>query len=159
MPPKKQQLRPTAANVSSSLDLESEDVSLETTVPTTEDVSSSDEQRDGSHKVTRQLIERKELLHNVQLLKIELSQKTLIIDNMKADNMSKVGGRGGGEVGAAICKIGLCCNSGLVVVSMNASGRGAGGDAQRCSASETSPGPETGQPAETHSRGDQVSEF
>nr|XP_040034397.1 LOW QUALITY PROTEIN: progesterone-induced-blocking factor 1 [Gasterosteus aculeatus aculeatus] len=90
MPPKKQQLRPTAANVSSSLDLESEDVSLETTVPTTEDVSSSDEQRDGSHKVTRQLIERKELLHNVQLLKIELSQKTLIIDNMKADNMSKV---------------------------------------------------------------------
>ncbi|KAM8858855.1 progesterone-induced-blocking factor 1 isoform 2-T2 [Spinachia spinachia] len=90
MPPKKQQLRPTAANVSSSLDLESEDISLETTVPTTEDVSSSDEQRDGSHKVTRQLIERKELLHNVQLLKIELSQKTLIIDNMKADNMSKI---------------------------------------------------------------------
>uniref|UniRef100_A0A8D0AN16 Progesterone immunomodulatory binding factor 1 n=1 Tax=Sander lucioperca TaxID=283035 RepID=A0A8D0AN16_SANLU len=89
MPPKKQQLRPTAANVSSSLDLESEDISLETTVPTTEDISSSDEQRDGSQKVTRQLIERKELLHNVQLLKIELSQKNLIIDNMKADHMSK----------------------------------------------------------------------
>uniref|UniRef100_A0A8D0AMB0 Progesterone immunomodulatory binding factor 1 n=1 Tax=Sander lucioperca TaxID=283035 RepID=A0A8D0AMB0_SANLU len=82
-------LRPTAANVSSSLDLESEDISLETTVPTTEDISSSDEQRDGSQKVTRQLIERKELLHNVQLLKIELSQKNLIIDNMKADHMSK----------------------------------------------------------------------
>uniref|UniRef100_A0A8C4E6F8 Progesterone immunomodulatory binding factor 1 n=1 Tax=Dicentrarchus labrax TaxID=13489 RepID=A0A8C4E6F8_DICLA len=73
-----------------SLDLESEDISLETTVPTTEDVSSSDEQRDGSQKVTRQLIERKELLHNVQLLKIELSQKNLIIDNMKADHMSKI---------------------------------------------------------------------
>uniref|UniRef100_A0A7N9AVK6 Progesterone immunomodulatory binding factor 1 n=1 Tax=Mastacembelus armatus TaxID=205130 RepID=A0A7N9AVK6_9TELE len=66
-----------------SLDLESEDISLETTVPTTEDVSSSDEQRDGSQRVTRQLIERKELLHNLQLLKIELSQKNLIIDNMK----------------------------------------------------------------------------
>ncbi|MEQ2312007.1 hypothetical protein AMECASPLE_026463, partial [Ameca splendens] len=90
MPPKKQQLKPTAANVSSSLDLESEDISLETTVPTTEDVSSSDEQRNGSQKVTRQLIERKELLHTVQLLKIELSQKNLIIDNMKADHMSKV---------------------------------------------------------------------
>ncbi|TNN70616.1 Progesterone-induced-blocking factor 1 [Liparis tanakae] len=90
MPPKKQQLRSTAANVSSSLDLESEDISLETTVPTTEEISSSDEQRDGSQKVTRQLIERKELLHNVQLLKIELSQKNLIIDNMKADSMSKV---------------------------------------------------------------------
>uniref|UniRef100_A0A3Q2Q1E8 Progesterone immunomodulatory binding factor 1 n=1 Tax=Fundulus heteroclitus TaxID=8078 RepID=A0A3Q2Q1E8_FUNHE len=77
-------------NVSSSLDLESEDISLETTVPTTEDVSSSDEQRNGSQKVTRQLIERKELLHTVQLLKIELSQKTLTIDNMKADHMSKV---------------------------------------------------------------------
>ncbi|XP_031598051.1 progesterone-induced-blocking factor 1 [Oreochromis aureus] len=90
MPPKKQHLKPTAANVSSSLDLESEDISLETTVPTTEDVSSSDEQRNGSQKVTRQLIERKELLHNVQLLKIELSQKNLIIDNMKADHMSKI---------------------------------------------------------------------
>ncbi|MEQ2219131.1 hypothetical protein XENOCAPTIV_013041, partial [Xenoophorus captivus] len=82
-------LKPTAANVSSSLDLESEDISLETTVPTTEDVSSSDEQRNGSQKVTRQLIERKELLHTVQLLKIELSQKNLIIDNMKADHMKQ----------------------------------------------------------------------
>uniref|UniRef100_A0A7N6AA95 Progesterone immunomodulatory binding factor 1 n=1 Tax=Anabas testudineus TaxID=64144 RepID=A0A7N6AA95_ANATE len=90
MPPKKHQPKPTTANVSSSLDLESEDISLETTVPTTEDVSSSDEQRDGSQKVTRQLIERKELLHSVQLLKIELSQKNLIIDNMKADHMSKI---------------------------------------------------------------------
>uniref|UniRef100_A0A8C7ZE74 Progesterone immunomodulatory binding factor 1 n=1 Tax=Oryzias sinensis TaxID=183150 RepID=A0A8C7ZE74_9TELE len=86
MPPKKKQV----ANISSSLDLESEDVSLETTMPTTEDVSSSDEQRHGSQKVTRQLIERKELLHTVQLLKIELSQKNLIIDNMKADHMTKV---------------------------------------------------------------------
>ncbi|KAM4729540.1 progesterone-induced-blocking factor 1 [Anableps anableps] len=89
MPPKKQQLKPTAPNISSSLDLESEDISLDTTVPTTEDVSSSDDQRNGSQKVTRQLIERKELLHTVQLLKIELSQKNLIIDNMKADHMSK----------------------------------------------------------------------
>uniref|UniRef100_A0A673CYZ2 Progesterone immunomodulatory binding factor 1 n=1 Tax=Sphaeramia orbicularis TaxID=375764 RepID=A0A673CYZ2_9TELE len=90
MPPKKSQLKVKAANVSSSLDLESEDISLETTVPTTEDVSSSDELRNGSQKMTRQLIEKKELLHNIQLLKIELSQKNLIIDNMKADHMSKI---------------------------------------------------------------------
>lgn len=88
MPLKKQ--KSSAVNISSSLDMESEDISLETTVPTTEDVSSSDEQRPGNQKVTRQLIERKELLHHLQLLKIELSQKNLIIDNMKADHMSKI---------------------------------------------------------------------
>uniref|UniRef100_A0A8C5N6N2 Progesterone immunomodulatory binding factor 1 n=1 Tax=Gouania willdenowi TaxID=441366 RepID=A0A8C5N6N2_GOUWI len=89
MAPKKQQSRRTAANASSSLDL-SEDISLETTVPTTEDVSSSDEQKRGPQKVTLQLIEKHELMHNVQLLKIDLSQKNLIIDNMKAEHMSKV---------------------------------------------------------------------
>lgn len=87
---KKHQAKPRAANASSSLDLESEDVSLETTVPTTEDVSSSDEQRNGGQKVTQQLIQRKELLQTLQLLKIELSQKSLIIDNMKADHLSRV---------------------------------------------------------------------
>ncbi|KAM6956355.1 progesterone-induced-blocking factor 1 [Aplochiton taeniatus] len=90
MPPKKQQRTPSV-NISSSLDMESEDISLETTVPT-EDISSSDEQRErnGSQKVTRQLIERKELIHNLQLAKIELSQKTLVIDNMKVDHLTKV---------------------------------------------------------------------
>ncbi|XP_055018519.1 progesterone-induced-blocking factor 1 isoform X2 [Boleophthalmus pectinirostris] len=90
MPPKKHHLKPKGANVSSSLDLESEDISLETTVPTAEEVSSSDELRDGSQRVTRQLLERKELLHSLQLLKIELSQKNLLLDNMKADHMTKV---------------------------------------------------------------------
>ncbi|XP_068597550.1 progesterone-induced-blocking factor 1 [Brachionichthys hirsutus] len=88
MPPKKQQQKSRVVNVSSSM--ESEDISLETTVPTTEDISSSDEQRDASQKVTRQQIERKELLQNIELLKIELSQKNLNIDNMKADHMSKI---------------------------------------------------------------------
>uniref|UniRef100_A0A8C9WNK4 Progesterone immunomodulatory binding factor 1 n=1 Tax=Scleropages formosus TaxID=113540 RepID=A0A8C9WNK4_SCLFO len=84
MPPKRH--KDTKVNVSSSL--ESEDFSLETTVPT-EEVSSSEE-RDGSQKVTRQLIERKELLHSLQLLKIELSQKNLIIDNLKVDHLTKI---------------------------------------------------------------------
>lgn len=73
-------------NVSSSL--ESEDISLETTVPT-DDVSSSEE-REGAVKITKQLIERKELLHNLQLLKIELSQKNLMIDNLKVEYLTKV---------------------------------------------------------------------
>nr|XP_060625396.1 progesterone-induced-blocking factor 1 isoform X1 [Anolis sagrei ordinatus]XP_060625397.1 progesterone-induced-blocking factor 1 isoform X1 [Anolis sagrei ordinatus] len=73
-------------NVSSSL--ESEDISLETTVPT-DDISSS-EDREGSVKITRQLIERKELLHNLQLLKIELSQKNLMLDNLKVEYLTKI---------------------------------------------------------------------
>ncbi|XP_075055923.1 progesterone-induced-blocking factor 1 [Mixophyes fleayi] len=73
-------------NISSSL--ESEDISLETTVPT-DDISSSEE-RNGSNKITRQLIERKELLHNLQLLKIELSQKNLMIDNLKGEYLTKI---------------------------------------------------------------------
>uniref|UniRef100_A0A8C6XYF4 Progesterone immunomodulatory binding factor 1 n=1 Tax=Naja naja TaxID=35670 RepID=A0A8C6XYF4_NAJNA len=77
---------PKKVNVSSSL--ESEDISLETTLPT-DDVSSS-EDREGTVKITRQLIERKELLHNVQLLKIELSQKNLMLDNLKVEYLTKI---------------------------------------------------------------------
>lgn len=73
-------------NISSSL--ESEEISLETSVPT-DDISSPDERGDGI-KITRQLIERKELMHNLQLLKIELSQKNLMIDNLKVDYLTKI---------------------------------------------------------------------
>ncbi|XP_072706190.1 progesterone-induced-blocking factor 1 isoform X2 [Ciconia boyciana] len=73
-------------NISSSL--ESEDISLETTIPT-DDVSSSEE-REGTVKITKQLIERKELFHNLQLLKIELSQKNLMIDNLKVEYLTKI---------------------------------------------------------------------
>ncbi|XP_060089520.1 progesterone-induced-blocking factor 1 [Heteronotia binoei] len=73
-------------NISSSL--ESEDISLETTLPT-DDISSSEE-REGTAKITRQLIERKELLHNLQLLKIELSQKNLMLDNLKVEYLTKI---------------------------------------------------------------------
>ncbi|XP_061223737.1 progesterone-induced-blocking factor 1 isoform X2 [Neopsephotus bourkii] len=73
-------------NISSSF--ESEDISLETTVPT-DDISSSEE-REGTVKITKQLIERKELLHNLQLVKIELSQKNLMIDNLKVEYLTKI---------------------------------------------------------------------
>lgn len=147
MPPKKHRLKPASANASSSLDLESEDISLETTVRTTEDVSSSDEQRGGSDQVTRQMIERKELLHTIQLLKIDLSQKSMLLDTVKAESMSRVpaaGCDGRAAGGAAQCR-GLFC-----------AGGGAGGEAERCSAPKTAPGPETGQPAEGGPGGEQV---
>lgn len=78
----------TSKKVNISSSLESEDISLETTVPT-DDISSSEE-HDGKVKITRQLIERKELLHNIQLLKIELSQKNMMIDNLKVDYLTKI---------------------------------------------------------------------
>uniref|UniRef100_A0A8D2L7R3 Progesterone immunomodulatory binding factor 1 n=1 Tax=Varanus komodoensis TaxID=61221 RepID=A0A8D2L7R3_VARKO len=74
--------------VNASSSLESEDISLETTIPT-DDISSS-EDREGTVKITRQLIERKELLHNIQLLKIELSQKNLMLDNLKVEYLTKI---------------------------------------------------------------------
>lgn len=81
-------------------EMESDELSLETTVPT--DLSlSADEAERGARvhaasgdarrkKVSKQLLERKQILHDMQVLKIELSQKTLIIDNMKAENMQTV---------------------------------------------------------------------
>ncbi|XP_019385350.1 PREDICTED: progesterone-induced-blocking factor 1 [Crocodylus porosus] len=77
---------PRVMNVSSSLELE--DISLETTVPT-DDLSSSEERGSGG-KVTRQLLERKELLHRLQVLKIELSQKNLMLDNLKVEYLTKI---------------------------------------------------------------------
>ena len=79
-----------------------DELSLETTVPT--DLSLSPDPEDisrdydynsaatGSKKkyISRQFYERKQILHDMQLLKIELSQKSLIIDNLKADHMQKV---------------------------------------------------------------------
>ena len=41
-------------------------------------------------KITKHEIERKQLMHDLELLRIELSQKNLIIDNMKAENLAKV---------------------------------------------------------------------
>jgi len=38
----------------------------------------------------KKIIENKELLHEIELLKIELSQKSLIIDNLKRDSFTKV---------------------------------------------------------------------
>ena len=62
-----------------------------------EDESEQERRKDrrGIHKqrqvkVTKQLIERKQMMHDLQLMKIELSQKNLIIDNLKTENAGKV---------------------------------------------------------------------
>ncbi|XP_032219897.2 progesterone-induced-blocking factor 1 isoform X1 [Nematostella vectensis] len=53
-------------------------------------LSTTHGESDSESKVTKQMIERKQLLHDLELLKIELSQRNLIIDNMKAEHMNKV---------------------------------------------------------------------
>lgn len=76
-------------------EFESEDFSLETSAPT--DLSLSPDGDDLSEilgdrkkKISKQLLERKQLLHDLQLVKIELSQKNLMLDNIKADSMQKI---------------------------------------------------------------------
>lgn len=77
------------------LEMESEDLSgFETSVPTdltlSPDRSEHHERKDRKSKITKQLIERKQLSHDLQLLRIELSQKHLQIENMKAESLQRV---------------------------------------------------------------------
>jgi len=60
------------------------------TLLTSSALSSTQVDSEAENKVTKHEIERKQLLHDLELLRIELSQKNLIIDNMKVDHMSKV---------------------------------------------------------------------
>lgn len=60
------------------------------TLLTSSALSSTQVDSEAENKVTKHKIERKQLLHDLELLRIELSQKNLIIDNMKVEHMSKV---------------------------------------------------------------------
>ena len=74
-------------------EVESEDVSLETSLPTDMTLSPDHSEAEGKRKkryLTKQLIERKQLLHDMQLLKIEVSQKNLALENMKAEHVQLV---------------------------------------------------------------------
>ncbi|KAL5012861.1 hypothetical protein ScPMuIL_011412 [Solemya velum] len=85
-----------AKNLSKTFDeMESDDLSYdyETSIPT--DLTMSPDHSDGGGdkkktKITRQLIERKQLVHDMQLLRIELSHKNLVVENMKAESLQKV---------------------------------------------------------------------
>lgn len=71
-------------NLENTTDVES------STLLTSSALSSTQVDSDVENKITKHEIERKQLLHDLELLRIELSQKNLIIDNMKVDHMSKV---------------------------------------------------------------------
>lgn len=86
-----------ARDLSKTFDeFESEDFSgFETSVPTDLTLSPDrsdhhDERRDKKSKITKQLIEKKQLAHDLQLVRIELSQKNLQIENMKAESLQRV---------------------------------------------------------------------
>ena len=71
-------------------DIESDDFSLETSVPTDITMSpdhSIHETRNKKRHITKQLIERKQMTHDMQLLKIEVSQKNLALENMKVEQL------------------------------------------------------------------------
>jgi progesterone-induced-blocking factor 1 len=53
-------------------------------------LSTTNADSDTESRVTKQMIERKQLLHDLELLRIELSQKNLMIDNLKAENLNRV---------------------------------------------------------------------
>lgn len=74
-------------------EIDSEDFSLETSLPTDLTMSpdhSEGETRNKKRHITKQIIEKKQMAHDIQLLKIELSQKTLALENMKAENIQQV---------------------------------------------------------------------
>lgn len=60
------------------------------TLLTSSALSSTQVDSEAENKITKHEIEKKQLLHDLELLHIELSQKNLIIDNMKVDYLSKV---------------------------------------------------------------------
>lgn len=78
-------------------DMESDELSIETSVPTDLTLSPeretdrfADDRKDRRTKITRQLIERKQLAHDMQILRIELSQKNLTLENVKAESLQRV---------------------------------------------------------------------
>lgn len=77
-------------------DFDSEDLSgFETSVPTDLTCSPdrgeySPERKGKKSNVTKQLIEKKQLMHDFQLVRIELSQKNLQLENMKAEYLQRV---------------------------------------------------------------------
>ncbi|XP_052815474.1 progesterone-induced-blocking factor 1-like [Mya arenaria] len=84
-----------ARDLSKTFDeFESEDLSgFETSVPTDLTLSpdrTDRHERNRNSKITKQLIERKQLSHDLQLVRIELSQKNLQVENMKAEYLQRV---------------------------------------------------------------------
>ena len=71
-------------NLENTTDVES------STLLTSSALSSTQVDSEAENRITKHEIERKQLLHDLELVRIELSQKNLIIDNMKVEHLSKV---------------------------------------------------------------------
>ena len=79
--------------MSTTTDFESTNISSVSLTDGTTGLSSlnlSESDVEKSRNVTRELIVRKQLLHDVQKLKIELSQKDLLIDTLKAEHLNQI---------------------------------------------------------------------
>ncbi|XP_015769721.1 PREDICTED: progesterone-induced-blocking factor 1-like [Acropora digitifera] len=84
------------SNQNSTLQTENDATSTEnttvesSTLLTSSALSSSQVDSEGDSRITKHEIERKQLLHDLELLRIELRQKNLVIDNMKVEHLGKV---------------------------------------------------------------------
>ena len=84
------------SNQNSTLRTENDTTSTEnttvesSTLLTSSALSSSQVDSEGDSRITKHEIERKQLLHDLELLRIELRQKNLVIDNMKVEHLGKV---------------------------------------------------------------------
>ena len=84
------------SNQNSTLRTENDPTSAEnttvesSTLLTSSALSSSQVDSEGDSRITKHEIERKQLLHDLELLRIELRQKNLVIDNMKVEHRGKV---------------------------------------------------------------------
>lgn len=83
-------LSKTFEDLESGEDLSGFETSMPTDLTLSPDRSEHEEKRDRKSKITKQLIERKQIMHDLQLVRIELSQKNLQIENMKAEYLQKV---------------------------------------------------------------------
>lgn len=84
------------SNQNSTLQTENDATSTEnttvesSTLLTSSALTSSQVDSEGDSRITKHEIERKQLLHDLELLRIELRQKNLVIDNMKVEHLGKV---------------------------------------------------------------------
>lgn len=80
----------TMSDTDTDLNNTSADVDSSSTFLMSSALSTTNADSDVENRVTKQMIERKQLMHDLELLRIELSQKNLMIDNLKAENMNRV---------------------------------------------------------------------
>ncbi|XP_031552419.1 progesterone-induced-blocking factor 1-like [Actinia tenebrosa] len=80
----------TMSDTDTDLNNTSADVDSSSTFLMSSSLSTTNADSDAENRVTKQMIEKKQLMHDLELLKIELSQKNLMIDNLKAEHMNRV---------------------------------------------------------------------